>query len=156
MSQLERRWTAFRGEGYQNRAEAYLKLGNYTAALADIAASIKLSVSIAIYLMNVDTFRKLYPEYDDVADDVICEKMRALFFPQESYEQFAQHFLIDAVTMEPTFILSDFYLKRGDIYAKLGRTKQANAEYDRMQRVFPTFYNIAFQDENGKRVRVKD
>ena len=138
---------------YQNRAEAHLQAGNLTAALADVGASIKRILTSAIYLMNIDSFRKLYPEYDDVADDVIAEKMRALFFPELTYSDFAKQFLIEA-KMEPTFVLSDLYLKRGDIYAKMGRTREADAEYDRVQRVFPTFYDIAFRTENGKRVRV--
>lgn len=141
--------------GYRNRAEAHLRLGNYTAALADIGRSIQQVLTSAIYLMNIDSFRKLYPEYDDVADNVIAEKMRALFFPQMSYEDFSLQFLIEA-KMEPSFVLSDLYLKRGDIYAKLGRQRQAEAEYDRVQRVFPTFYNIAFEMVGGKRVRVKE
>jgi tetratricopeptide (TPR) repeat protein len=138
---------------YENRAEAHLKLGNPTAALSDVSAAIKRILTNAIYLMNIDSFRKLYPEYDDVADDVIAERMRSLFFPELKYADFAKQFLIEG-KMEPTFVLSDLYLKRGDIYAKMGRTREADAEYDRVQRVFPTFYDISFRSENGKRVRV--
>jgi hypothetical protein len=29
------------------------------------------------------------PEYDDVADDVLCEKLRILFFPEMSYADYS-------------------------------------------------------------------
>jgi tetratricopeptide (TPR) repeat protein len=140
---------------YQNRAEAYLKLGDYSRALADIGASIKQTLTSAVYLMNIDKFRQLYPEYDDMADDdVLTEKLRALLFPEMAYVSFAKQFLVEA-KMEPTFVLSDFYLKRGDIYMKLGRTRQAEAEYDRVSRVFPTFAEFAIETRDGRRVRVQ-
>jgi len=46
------------------------------------------------------------------------------------------------------------YLMRGDIYAKLGQTRQAETEYDRVTRVFPAFAETAFEMKNGKRIRV--
>ena len=56
--------------------------------------------------------------------------------------------------MEPTFVLVDMYLRRGDIYAKLGQTRQAETEYDRVSRAFPEFAKNAFEMRNGKRVRI--
>jgi hypothetical protein len=88
---------------YNNRADAYMKLRDYPRALTDVGVSIKHIMSNAIYLMSIDSFRKLYPEYDDVADDVICEKMRVLFFPHMSYTAFSKQFLIDAQS-DPTFV----------------------------------------------------
>jgi tetratricopeptide (TPR) repeat protein len=139
---------------YDNRADAYMKLRDYPRALADVGVSIKHIMSNAIYLMSIDSFRKLYPEYDNVADDVICEKLRALFFPSMPYAVFSKQFLIEAKS-DPTFVLSDLYLKRGDIYSKLGRPRDAEAEYDRVTRVFPKFAEGAFGTRNGRRVRVQ-
>lgn len=139
---------------FDNRANAYMKLGDYSHALADVSSSIKRTMSNAVYLINIDSFRKLYPEYDDVPDDVLCEKLRKLFYPQMDYPTFAKQFLIEA-KMEPTFILVDLYLKRGDLYAKLGRMREAEAEYDRVTRVFPKFAEGSFEIKNGKRVRVQ-
>jgi hypothetical protein len=62
--------------------------------------------------------------------------------------------LIEA-TMEPTFVLVDLYVKRGDVYAKLGRMREAEGEYDRVTRVFPKFAEGWFEMKNGKRVRVQ-
>ena len=139
---------------YVNRADAYIKLHDYPHALVDVGLSIRRVLENAVFLMNIDSFRKLYPEYDDVSDDVLCEKLRALFFPNFSYATFSKQFLIDA-KMEPTFVLVDLYLKRGDIFAKLGRMRDAEAEYDRVARVFPKFAEAAFATKNGKRIRVQ-
>ena len=139
---------------YDNRADAYIKQLDYPHALVDVGSAIKRVLQNAIYLMNVDSFRKLYPEYDDVADDVLCEKLRAMFFPEMTYAAFSKQFLIEA-KMEPTFVLVDLYLKRGDIYSKLGRMREAEAEYDRVARVFPKFAEGSFETKNGKRVRVQ-
>jgi tetratricopeptide (TPR) repeat protein len=137
---------------YDNRAEAYLKLHNYPKAIEDISASIKQTLSYAVFLMNVDQFRRLYPEYDSVPDDALCEKLRALFFPAMQYADFAEHFLIEAKEFKSS-ILPDLYLKRGDAYAALKQTQKANREYDRVSRGFPEWAGFSFVERNGKRVR---
>jgi tetratricopeptide (TPR) repeat protein len=121
---------------YDNRAEAYMKLHNYPKAIEDISASIKQQLSSAVFLMNIDQFRRIYPEYDAVPDDVLCEKLRVLFFPAMRYSDFANRFLIEAKDFSST-VLPDLYLKRGDAYAALKQTVKANIEYDRVSRAFP-------------------
>jgi tetratricopeptide (TPR) repeat protein len=140
---------------YDNRADAYLKLHNYPKAIDDISASIKLTLSSAIFLMNIDQFRRIYPEYDAVADDALCERLRALFFPAMSYATFAKQFLIDAKEFQST-ILPDLYLKRGDAYAALKQTQKANKEYDRISHAFPEQAAFYFVEQNGKRPRKRD
>jgi hypothetical protein len=81
---------------YDNRAESYLKLHNYTKEIEDISASIKQDLSSMVFLMNIDQFRRIYPEYDAVSDEVLCEKVRALFFPTMKYADFAKQFLIES------------------------------------------------------------
>lgn len=78
---------------YDNRAEAYLKLHDYTRAIADVSASIRRFLSNAVFLMNLDQFRRIYPEYDSVSDDALCETLRTLFFPAMSYANCANQFL---------------------------------------------------------------
>jgi tetratricopeptide (TPR) repeat protein len=140
---------------YDNRADAYLKLHNYPKAIEDISSSIKLTLSSAIFLMNVDQFRRIYPEYDAVPDDALCERLRALFFPAMSYADFAKQFLIDAREFQST-ILPDLYLKRGDAYAALKQTQRANKEYDRVSHAFPEQAAFYFVEQNGKRIRKRE
>ena len=137
---------------YDNRAEAYIKLHNYPKAIEDINASIKQTLSHAVFLMNVDQFRRIYPEYDSVPDDAPCEKLRAMFFPAMQYGDFAKQFLIEAKDFKST-VLPDLYLKRGDAYATLKQTQKANGEYDRVSRAFPEWAALSFVEKNGKRIR---
>jgi tetratricopeptide (TPR) repeat protein len=120
-----------------NRADAFVKLKNYPKAIEDISKSIERSLaSYAFFSMNIDQFRKVYPEYDSVPDDVLCEKLRTLFYPSMKYTDFAEQFLVQAHEFTST-VLPDLYLKRGDAYAAMGQKVKANLEYDRVSRGFP-------------------
>jgi tetratricopeptide (TPR) repeat protein len=140
---------------YENRADAYLKLHNYPKAIEDISASIKQTLSYAVFLMNIDQFRRIYPEYDAVPDDALCERLRVLFFPAMKYADFAKQFLIEAKEFKST-TLPDLYLKRGDSYAALKQTQKANKEYDRVSHAFPQWAALSFVELNGKRIRKRD
>jgi tetratricopeptide (TPR) repeat protein len=140
---------------YDNRADVYITLHNYPKAIEDISASIKQHLSSAVFLMNIDQFRRIYPEYDAVPDDALCEKLRALFFPAMQYADFAKQFLIEAKDFKST-VLPDLYLKRGDAYASLKQTAKANIEYDRVSHAFPEWAALSFVEENGKRIRKKE
>ena len=137
---------------FDNRAEAYTKLHDYPKAIEDISSSIKQTLSYAVFQMNVDQFRRIYPEYDSVPDDVLCEKLRALFFPAMKYADFAKQFLIEAKEFKST-VLPELYLKRGDAYASLKQTRKANIEYDRVSHRFPESAAYSFVEVNGKRIR---
>jgi len=137
---------------YDNRAEAYVKLHNYPKAIEDLSASIKQKLSYSVFLMNIDQFRRIYPEYDSVPDDALCEKLRAMFFPAMKYPDFAKQFLIEAKDFTST-VVPDLFLKRGDAYAAMKQTQKANAEYDRVSRGFPEWAAVSFVEKKGKRIR---
>src|SRR5437879_6191324 len=138
---------------YDNRAEAFTKLHNYPKAIEDLSASIKRTLSYAVFQMNIDQFRRIYPEYDSVPDYAVCEKLRATFFPAMQYEDFSKQFLIEAKDLKST-VLPDLYLHRGDAYAALKQTQKANREYDRVSRGFPEWAALSFVEKNGKRIRI--
>jgi tetratricopeptide (TPR) repeat protein len=137
---------------YENRADAYIKLQNYPKAIEDISGAIRLKLSYAVFQMNIDQFRRLYPEYDAVSDDVLCEKVRALFYPEMQYADFAKQFLIEAKEFDST-VLPDLYLKRGDTYTTMKEVRKANLEYDRVERAFPKAAAYSSVEVKGKRVR---
>ena len=95
------------------------------------------------------------PEYDDVADDMLCEKLRVLFNPQMTHADYCKQFLVDAEEVED-FVLPELFLKRGDAYADMGNMSRANREYDRVSLGFPKWAENAFRFENGARVRVRE
>jgi len=139
---------------YENRADAYLKLHDYSHAISDLGHAIRNFLGGTIYLFNIDQFRRIYPEYDDVADDVLCEKLRVLFNPQMSYADYSKQFLVNAKENDD-FILPGLYLKRGDAYADMGDIASANREYDRVAAGFSKWAEHEFTTRNGKRVRVR-
>jgi tetratricopeptide (TPR) repeat protein len=137
---------------YENRALAYMKMHNYSKAVADYTMVIRQRLSNDVFLMNIDQFRRIYPEYDTVADDAVAEKLRLLFFPEMARDVFAKNFLIEATELK-SFLLPELYLSRGDAYAKLGDSKKANTDYDRVSHGFPEWAKTAFTEVGGKRVR---
>ncbi len=139
---------------YENRARAYLKIHDYPHAIGDFSQAIKNFLSGTIFGFNIDQFRRIYPEYDDVADDVLCEKLRGLFMPQMSYASFSKQFLVDAKEVDD-FVLPELFLKRGDAYADMGDARLANREYDRVSAGYPKWAKNAFSTLNGKRVRIR-
>lgn len=139
---------------YENRANIYLKLRDYPHAISDLNHVIRNFLAGTIYSFNIDQFRRIYPEYDDIEDDVLCEKLRVLFNPEMSYADYSKQFLINAKEVDD-FVLPDLFLKRGDAYADMGDIASANREYDRVSAGFPKWAEHAFTTRNGKRVRVR-
>jgi tetratricopeptide (TPR) repeat protein len=140
---------------FENRADAYLKLHDYPHAIDDIGHAIKNFLAGTVFGFNIEQFRRIYPEYDDMADDALCEKIRTLFKPDMSHDVYCKQFLVDAKEVED-FVLPDLFLKRGDAYADMGNTSRANREYDRVSNGYPKWAEHVFTFRNGKRVRVRD
>jgi tetratricopeptide (TPR) repeat protein len=139
---------------YENRANAYLKLRDYPHAISDLNHVIRNFLAGTIYGFNIDQFRRIYPEYDDIEDDVLCEKLRVLFLPQMSYENYSKQFLVNAKEQD-SFTLPELFLKRGDAYADMGDIASANREYDRVSAGYPKWAEHAFTTRNGRRIRVR-
>jgi len=139
---------------YEYRANVYLKLHDYPHAISDFGHAIRNYLAGTIFGFNIDQFRRIYPEYDDIADDVLCEKLRALFNPQMSYADYSKQFLVNAKEFDVT-VLPALFLQRSDAYADMGDIAGANREYDRVLAGFPKWAENAFVTRNGKRVRVR-
>jgi tetratricopeptide (TPR) repeat protein len=139
---------------YEYRADVYLKLHDYPHAISDLGHAIRNYLAGTIFGFNIDQFRRIYPEYDDIADDVLCEKLRVLFNPQISYADYSKQFLVNAKEEDVT-VLPALFLKRGDAYADMGDIVSANREYDRVVAGFPKWAENEFTTRNGKRIRVR-
>lgn len=139
---------------YENRSDAYLKIHDYVHAIADISLSINQVLKHAVFLMNIEQFRKIYPEFDDTPDDQLAEKLRILFFPAFSHDNFVHEFVSEK--HYASTVLPDLYIRRGDAYAALGQVTNANREYDRVSRAFPEWAAVSFTTINGKRMRVRE
>jgi tetratricopeptide (TPR) repeat protein len=105
---------------YEYRADVYLKLHDYSHAISGLDHALRNKLAVMIFLLNVDEFRRIYPQYDRVPDDELCEKLRARFYPQMSYADFSKQFLVEAKGWADDFVLPELFLKRGDAYADMG------------------------------------
>jgi len=65
---------------YEYRGDINTKLGFYQEAVADYSKAIERRLSNDIFLFSVKQIRALYPEYDRVSDDTLCQKLHVLFF----------------------------------------------------------------------------
>ena len=109
-----------KSDSYENRADAYLKTEQWALAVRDLTTAISLQTGGISFLMNINQFRALYPEYKPASDEAVARKLNQTFFPNLKYEDFSKGFLHDNV--EKGFFssstLPDLYLKRSDAYLK--------------------------------------
>jgi len=119
----------------ENRGELYLKLGNYKKALADYNTLIGARLQNIIIFINLDFFRNLYPEYANVDDARLKDKLHRMYYPNFSNETFDQ-VISKPEGMHPslTGFLPEAYLKRADILLALKNFSAARTDYVRSQR----------------------
>ena len=128
-----------RGRSYQYRAEAYANVGDFRHAITDVTKAIESQLANNAILINIHTFRELYPEYDGVSDEVVARKLWTTFLPAMAYEDFADRFLNGDRDLPLPPGLSDLYISRGDAYLRLGAFQSAVADYTRVFRTFPDY-----------------
>jgi tetratricopeptide (TPR) repeat protein len=139
---------------YVNRANAYAKLKDYSHAVEDLSRAIRSHLGGTL-VWGIGQFRKIYPEYDAVRDDVLTDLIRRRFYPQMTYPVFSKAFLIDAKGMDE-FVTAELYCKRGDMYAKEGRGAEARKDYNRVVRGFPESAKMYLAETNGRWARIPD
>lgn len=117
-----------------NRGDLYFKLGSYKKALADYNTLIGLRLHDVIMFINLDFFRELYPEYRNVDDARLKEKLRRMYYPNFSSETFDQ-VISKPEGMHPslTGFLPEAYLKRADVLLALKKFSAARTDYMRSQ-----------------------
>ena len=139
---------------YENRAESYRKLGQVDKAISDLTSAIRSDLS-TVMVMGLGTFRRLYPEYDPIRDDIVIDRLRVRFAAGLSYSDFAKSFAVKQWGLASS-VLSDLYIKRGDLYAREGRHALAKRDYDRIVTVYPNMVQFYFRQVNGHRVRLQE
>jgi tetratricopeptide (TPR) repeat protein len=139
---------------YVNRANAYAKLKNFSVAADDLSMAIRSHLG-ASFIWGISQFRKVYPEYDNVRDDVLADLLRRRLFPQMTYPDFSKAFLIDAKGIDE-FVIAELYCKRGDMYARMGDGTDARKDYDRVVRGFPESAKMYLVEHNGRWIRKPD
>ena len=120
---------------YEARADAYMKTQQWDLAIHDFTTAISLQVGGQVLLANINQFRALYPEYGKASDEAVARKLQQTFFPNSSYENFAEGFLHKNGSFGfPNFVIADLYLERSDAYLKEGNWHAAKLDFRRAQR----------------------
>jgi tetratricopeptide (TPR) repeat protein len=127
------------GLTYQRRAEAYTIVGDFRSAIPDLTKAIERELANTSLLMNVRSFRDLYPEYDGVSDEDLSKKLWMLFWPNLSHEGFAKGFLSGNHDRPLMLNLAELYVRRGDAHLRLGDFRSAVADFSRLFRTVPDY-----------------
>ena len=124
---------------YEQLAGLYMKLGKFSEA-AELITQAIMNVSgggmdLVIAGGGIKAFRKLYPEYDLVPDEILAEAVRRRYQPQSPKSWDADFISKGGFSngMISSTILSELYVMRGDAYMKLGRRADALADYRRVK-----------------------
>jgi len=124
---------------YEQLADLYMKLGKFNEA-ANLITQAIMNVSgggmdAVIFFGGIRGFRKLYPEYDGLPDEILAEAIRRRYEPQ-----FPQSWDADFISKGgaaggkiASSILPELYVIRGDAYMKAGKRAEAMADYRRVK-----------------------
>ena len=125
--------TLQQSDSYENRADAYLKTEQWALAIRDLTTAISLQTGGVSFLMNIDQFRALYPEYKPASDEAVARKLNQTFYPNLKYEDFSKSFLHDNVQKGffSSTTLPDLYIKRSDAYLKADDWHNAAVDFRR-------------------------
>jgi tetratricopeptide (TPR) repeat protein len=123
---------------YENRGDAYVKLGIYRDAISDYSKAIALDLTSQSFLLSLSQIRRLYPEYDNVSDEVLCRKINVLFWPEFEYNVVAQRLMKENGTWAISR-LNELYEKRGDVYLKAGDYWRGVLDFQRIFKGIPNF-----------------
>jgi tetratricopeptide (TPR) repeat protein len=124
---------------YEQLANVYMKQGKFNEA-ANVLTQAIMSASgggmdTVIFMGGVKAFRMLYPEYDELPDEILAEAVRRRYqpqFPQTWDADFISKAGVSKGTI-PSSILPELFVMRGDAYMKSGHRAEALADYRRVK-----------------------
>jgi tetratricopeptide (TPR) repeat protein len=123
---------------YEYRGDANVAMSQYREAIVDYSKAIERRLATEIFLLSLKQIRDLYPEYDNVSDEVLCRKLNALFYPAMKYADFSKQLLEENGKWEVS-LLNDLYEKRGDTYLKSSNFRRGVLDFNRIYKGIPNF-----------------
>ncbi len=87
--------------------------------------------------MSLQQVRGIYPEYSSVSDEGLIRKIKALFWPEFSYDMAAKQLLENRDLY--LGLLGELYAKRGDAYLRSGDFRRGVLDFNRIFKGIPNF-----------------
>jgi tetratricopeptide (TPR) repeat protein len=135
--QREKEGASYLPDLFEHRADAYVRLGRYSEALSDYNKAIELKFGQMTILLSLNQIRGLYPEYDQVSDEVLLRKIHDLFWPNMEYAGFVKQ--LDGNGKWAISLLNELYEKRGDAYLRSGDFRRGTLDFMRIFKGIPNF-----------------
>jgi len=135
--QREKEGASYLPDLFEHRADAYVRLGKYSEALSDYNKAIELKFGQMTILLSLNQIRGLYPEYDQVSDEVLLRKIHDLFWPNMEYAGFVKQ--LDGNGKWAISLLNELYEKRGDAYLRSGDFRRGTLDFTRIFKGIPNF-----------------
>ncbi|MFZ0816788.1 MAG: surface-adhesin E family protein [Candidatus Sulfotelmatobacter sp.] len=88
-------------------------------------------------LLSLSQIRSLYPEYDQISDEMLLHKIHDLFWPNMEYAGFAKQ--LDGNGRWAISLLNELYEKRGDTYLRSGDFRRGVLDFTRIFKGIPNF-----------------
>jgi|HubBroStandDraft_6_1064221.scaffolds.fasta_scaffold08537_6 tetratricopeptide (TPR) repeat protein len=133
----EKEDAAYLPDLYEHRADAYVRLRKYNEAVSDYNKAIELKFGQMTILLSLSQIRNLYPEYDQVSDEMLLHKIHDLFWPNMEYAGFAKQ--LDGNGKWAISLLNELYEKRGDTYLRSGDFRRGTLDFKRIFKGIPDF-----------------
>lgn len=124
---------------YEYRGDAYYKLGMYRDAIESYSNAIKHELQNITFLMTLKQFRGIYPEYGQVADEILVRKINALFWPQFDYATMSKQLLDKNDSEWQISMVNDLYEKRGGAFLRNGDFRHGVLDFQRIFKGIPNF-----------------
>ena len=124
---------------YEYRGDAYSKMGMYRDAIDNYSQAIKHKLAGISFLITLKQVRALYPEYNQVSDEVLIRKINFLFWPQFDYPTMAKQLLEKREHEWQISMINELYEKRGDSYLQNGEFRRGVLDFQRIFKGIPNF-----------------
>jgi len=125
---------------YGNRGDAYVAVHDLPRAIDDYTDAISLTLRTQVRLGTLAQMRSLYPEGNDMTDKAFLHMLHQGLDPDEDEETFDKQIFGNKTPWVVSFLLSDLYEKRGDLYFQV---KDYAAALNDFKRIYDGVPNMA-------------
>jgi hypothetical protein len=114
----------------------------YGDAIENYSKAIERQLANLTFLLNLKQIRGLYPEYDNVPDEILGRKIRDLFWPEYEYSVIEEKLLAGEGQWQIGSVITNLYERRGDAYLKANDFRRGVLDFTRIFKGIPNFADV--------------